>query len=286
MSEREEYIQEYQEMLDYEENTPVLCKYIDMFLRYNKIVREQEDGRVLLYRGQSNKKHSLNPSVFRRGLLAKEHIMIQDMLLKAPDDFINVKNAFERLVKMQHYGLPTRLLDATTNPLVAIYFSCEADSDKDGEIFIFYDYIKNPQNIIVQNIVSMAEYSGSSERQMLGFLTERGFAHPELGSLTKITHLLIEAPLNNERIRRQHGAFVLVGIHGEEIGNPYQKASFDLRPLLVKDFGDGISRSIVIPKEEKKQLLIELDVLGINNAFLFPELEHQAKSIRVKHEEA
>ena len=60
---------------------------------------------------------------------------------------------------------------------------------------------------------------------------------------------------------------------------------FDLRPILIRDFGDGIPRSIIIPKDTKAKLLSELDAIGINQAFIYPELEHQAASIRLKHEE-
>jgi hypothetical protein len=265
-------------------DSPLIGEYIAIFLQNSQVANNQEDMRVLFYRGQSDKDFLLTPYVFRKGLLPKEHLLIQNLLLNSPDEFSGAENSLERLIKMQHYGLPTRLLDVTMNPLVALFFACNESKGKDGEIFVFYDYMKRPNDFTARCIIALTEYYGSSERQMLGFLTERGITNPELGNLTKLPYVPIEVPRSNERIKRQHGAFMLFGIHGEEDGNPYQKINFDLKPLLTKN-SEGISHSLVIPHEHKDQLLKELDALGINHAFLFPELEHQASYIRSKYEE-
>jgi len=279
----EEDAQEQDEMLNGDE--PCLGAYLNIFLKNVKVANDQDDKRVLFYRGQSDSSYVLTPSVFRKGLLSKEHILISDIILNSPSEFNGIENGLERLIKMQHYGLPTRLLDVTLNPLVALYFACKGNPDKDGEVIVFYDYIRRPYDINVKSLVALTEYSGSSERQMLGFLTERGFNSPELGYLTTVTHIPIEAPLNNERIKRQQGAFIVVGVRGDNSGNPFQKTEFDLKDLLVKDFNDGISRTITIPKEDKAKLLKELETFGINHGFLFPELEHQAVYIKNKYEE-
>jgi len=271
--------------IDHESNSLLLGKYIATFLNDKKTTSNEDDKRVLFYRGQSDKMYSLTPSIFRKGLLSEEHNLMYDLLLSSPEEFDGIENTLERLIKMQHYGLPTRLLDVTMNPLVALFFACNKNADKDGEVIVFYEYMQRSSNIDVRCLVALAEYSGSTERQMLGFLTEKGLTNPDLRNLIKITHIPIEAPRNNERIRRQSGAFVVVGINGNEEGNLFQKIRFDLKPLLVRDFGDGISRSIIIPKESKSQLIKELDVLGINHAFLFPELEHQTMYLRKKYEE-
>jgi len=278
----QEEIEEIEEIAD---DSPILGEYIANFLLQSKKALEQDDKRVLFYRGQSDKSYSLIPSVFRKGLLEKEHNLIHDLMLNSPYEFNGIDNILERLIKMQHYGLPTRLLDITTNPLVALFFACNKDIDVDGEIIVFYEYMQRPTDIEARCVAALSEYTGSSERQMLGFLTEKGFNNPALGHLVQKTHIPIEAPLNNERIRRQYGAFLVVGIHGNCNDNPYQKGVFDLKPHLVKDFDDEIPRSIIIPKEEKRQLLKELETFGINQAFLFPELEHQATYIKNKYEE-
>lgn len=265
----------------------LLEKYLKIFLHNTMIVNDQEDDRILFYRGQSDKGYTLTPSVFRKGLLSKEHILIKELLLNSPNEFTEINNdVLERLIKMQHYGLPTRLLDITLNPLVALYFACKDAMEQDGEVLVFYDYIQHPSEVNVRRFAALSEYSGSSERQMEGFLTGKNISNSGIAKLASVTHIPIKVPLNNERIKRQHGAFIIVGIRGDDGGeNPFQKTVFDLRPLLIRDYSDGISRSVIIPKDEKSNLLKELDALGINQGFLFPELEYQAAYIKDKYEE-
>lgn len=44
-------------------------------------------------------------------------------------------NKVDILIKMQHYGMPTRLLDLTKNPLVALYFACVSKPNNDGVVY-------------------------------------------------------------------------------------------------------------------------------------------------------
>lgn len=75
---------------------------------------------VTFYRGQSDSKWELSPSLFREGLLDSENVLLTSIRRYRPDDFTGSR--LQQLALLQHYGMPTRLLDVTTNPLVGLFF--------------------------------------------------------------------------------------------------------------------------------------------------------------------
>ena len=87
---------------------------------------DQEEGTETFYRGHANECWELTPSILRT-LHSPwvEHLLFRDMVAHEPQSFSECRSALDHLVQMQHYGLPTRLLDVTMNPLVALYFACE-----------------------------------------------------------------------------------------------------------------------------------------------------------------
>ncbi|QOR10588.1 FRG domain-containing protein [Haemophilus parainfluenzae] len=101
---------------------------------------EPEEGHTRFFRGHSNaREYKLEPSIYREDnkYYYNEDNIIRDAIVNNPSEFSDKDTLFNTLVKLQHYGYPTRLLDLTTNALVSIYFSVRNNDKYDGEIIIF-----------------------------------------------------------------------------------------------------------------------------------------------------
>ena len=124
-------------------------KTSDYFDKYLKCMDESIDKDKSLnkklenkfyYRGE-NSNYPLLPSIYRKNnfnkyIYKKESFLFYEMLVRRPEYFKNTTN-FEKIVIMQHYCCPTRLLDITTNPLIALYFACKGSIDHKGYLYIF-----------------------------------------------------------------------------------------------------------------------------------------------------
>lgn len=91
------------------------------------------------FRGQSNKDWNLEPSIYRNeNFMINEDKMLEELAIKHPQEFASLRNTYPQLLKSQHYGLPTRLLDITTNPLIALYFavSDRSTNDMDAHVLV------------------------------------------------------------------------------------------------------------------------------------------------------
>ena len=100
---------------------------------------EPKEGHTRFFRGHGDEGWQMLPSIYREtSLIENEDKIIKDALTYCPDDFLPSDTLFEKLVKLQHYGYSTRLLDLTANALVALYFAAwnEQHQDKDGELII------------------------------------------------------------------------------------------------------------------------------------------------------
>lgn len=83
----------------------------------------------VFYRGESKYNKKTIPGIFHKAIrLKNEHKLFREMELRYPNIFDNAKSTIDKLAIMQHYGLTTRLLDFTTNPLLALFMAIDKDN--------------------------------------------------------------------------------------------------------------------------------------------------------------
>lgn len=132
----------------------------------------------IYYRGEAAdyKENKLLPKVFRKDLKSGERLFCEQdeynrALRQRPEEFDNNMTRLDILSKMQHFGIATRLLDYTTNPLVALYFACQEDNSDDGYVYLMYDRFNDdndiddyfttqyddPRVIMISNLVTLSD---------------------------------------------------------------------------------------------------------------------------------
>ena len=79
------------------------------------------------FRGHADAGWGLCPYAMRHERTrSAEGAMLNELVLRRPEDFSRNDSALSWWVLAQHHGLPTRFLDLSRNPLVALFHTCEA----------------------------------------------------------------------------------------------------------------------------------------------------------------
>lgn len=240
------------------------------------------------FRGHSDHiGYKLQPSIFRESRwVENEHIMFREVIIKCPSDFSSSMSTFEKLVKMQHYSLPTRLLDITENPLVALYFACTSNPEKDGEVIVFkipksdvkyYDsdtvsvisnISKRPPEFDISDIKHLERDAFNEQESIKYLLHEVKEEKPYFDPKVKAEHLesvvCVKPKLDNPRVIRQDGAFFVFGMNGDK----KNQANIPNEYLVTSE-----SLKLIINKSGKEKLRQQLASLGISDAKMFPEID-------------
>lgn len=240
---------------------------------------KEGSGLTFFFRGQPCK-YKVIPGIFRNGNSKNEELLYHEAIRRNPKEFTEDMNTFDSLVKMQHYELPTRLLDITTNPLVALYFACQEAVDEngveaDGEVLVYsllqdqIHYFDSDEVCVLANLAKRPkEFNPSVDQRWENLINDVKKDRPNFRGVprTLVNEVLCVLPkLNNDRINNQYGAFFIFGMGDTKV-----------EPALLRNQPDVIN----IDAGSKKDILKALALMGIDESTLFPETDKIMKQIR------
>lgn len=245
--------------------------YIESVVDYLNVLPHNEEfsdtllDNLTLFRGQGNKEWNLMPSVMRnREDYLNEELYIKECIRQYPEEFVNMSKV-DMLIKMQHYGVPTRLLDLTKNPLIALYFACVSETNKDGVVYAICGPIARSSDLYV-NVITECIFNHKSHGNM--YINKEGLKIDDVNlrevNVKEIINgdipIMFEASLTNARIKNQNGYFAIY--RGEK----------DWKEIEYQ-------HKIFIKKEFKEQIINQLSMIGIDSKYIFPELSNGVSCI-------
>jgi len=195
----------------------------------------------------------------------EEHILRNFIRHSRPHFGTPPVNDWELLVAAQHHGLPTRLLDWTYSPLVAAHFATIVPTDSERVVWRL-EWQQMHQKFgfpgIAFLIEDLAQISGDQERLTPWRLFKWKSSQPQFACL-------LDPPALDRRIVAQSAAFTLC----TDTAHP-------LEEFLAAHQLEGALTRFVIAADDAGKVRDQLDLAGVNERQLFPDLDGVAAEMR------
>jgi FRG domain len=186
--------------------------------------------------------HELNEHQLRHDFHRRAHPFLAETTYRPGTDF-------DWYFLMQHYGLPTRLLDWTESALIALFFATREPGRQTGRAV----WMLNPWKLN-ELVTKIGDIIPTSKDEVV-----QPYLRPTWSNLDVPKHpLALKPPYNSKRLSAQRGAFTIHGLSRRGL-----EGYANLQPHLVR---------ILIPQSAVAAIRRELVTAGIVESVIFPDL--------------
>lgn len=252
-----------------------------------------------IYRGHGNENYQLLPGIFRwhekeNGTSVSEYSQMEHNILQ---DFIgeacryikdvSTEDIHAWLEIAQHFSVPTRLLDFTENPLVALYFACADINETNAAIWIVNEA---EYNRVMFDIHCLPDASYSEEiisKIIFDEVTHQDYGVHDAPQFIQFPWIY-KPCYREERMNFQSSIFMLWGARREALTN-FISSEYYMTADTEKGKCDqqfGVICKITIPASAKGNIIKQLDSCGINEKFIYPGLDGVGRYIKKKYSSA
>jgi len=233
------------------------------------------------FRGHTRANYKLLPAILRKGNEKYEFEITNLFRLVAPGYSATPETdrIDQWLFLMQHHRVPTRLLDWTESPLIAVFFATikalelNKEIKEDAAVYALDPIVLNKQsgfdffpNTWTQNsVLQTIKFAFGTEKEPIYIDGKKiSFLEDPIAIYPSIIH---------SRIKSQKGCFTLHGNDKRDI-----EAIFSNQSLLK----DNRLIKYIIPKEMVIDFFSEVNDFGITYSTLFPDLDGLAKDLKFR----
>jgi len=221
-----------------------------------------------VFRGLPDSSYGMLTSLIRLGgnCTELEPIILRSFRKYARNQVSQDDSLWNWITLAQHHGLPTRLMDWTVSPFVALHFATSEADKMDTDAAVWMTNLPHAHSFLPQDVASMKVHAFVFTVEMLDGAVDwrsKDFAEAlkSFDRLDKSDFLLFfEPPSIDERIINQFSLFSV-------LSNP----TIPVDQWLDKH--DVEARKIIVPKKLKWEVRDKLDMANLTERVFFPGLD-------------
>lgn len=250
-----------------------LTEYIERIKQLKKLWKIDKEARYgeiesVWFRGHEQADWKLIPKLYRPEYRDSSEVEIRQEFQIRSQQLLQggrlPTDKWEWYFLMQHYGVPTRLLDWTDNPLVALYFalhgptSVDSEPDQDAAVWVLNSWWLNRRSIRGIDGPMLSDWD---EAQPYLPNLEDAFSGQEVRVRRPVA---IDPPHVDRRLAAQGSHFVIFGTNHDLMRMKAARSKRERTRQIAK---------IIIRRRAARSITADLDLCGITRPLLFPDLQ-------------